>query len=69
MIDFFSEEPAKNRALIEVWDVPSMFSRSGRRYGLRAVYRQRALLPAALASWHSRGEYRRALAEYARRPA
>jgi CRISPR system Cascade subunit CasD len=68
-IDIITEAPAESAALTEVWDVPVAFSRSGRRYGLRAVYRQPALLPAALASWHSRKEYHRALADYARRPA
>lgn len=68
-VDILSEEPAENTAFTEVWDVPSAFTRAGRRYGLRAVYRQRAQFPAALASWHSRKEYHRALAEYARRSA
>jgi CRISPR system Cascade subunit CasD len=68
-VDIITEQPAEDAALTEVSDVPAAFSRAGRRYGLRAVYRHRAALPAALASWHSRSDYHGALAEYARRPA
>ena len=68
-VDIITEEPGENTALTEVRDIPDAFSRSGHRYELRAVYRQRALLPAALADWHNRKEYHRALTEYARRPA
>ncbi len=73
-VDLITEEPLAdatlaNPALTEVSDVPAAFSRFDRRYGLRALYRQRAALPAALARWRSRSEYHHALADYARRPA
>jgi CRISPR system Cascade subunit CasD len=68
-VDIITEEPVAKAALTEVCDVPATFSRFDRRYGLRAVYRQRAALPAALARWRPHTDYHRALAEYARRPA
>jgi CRISPR system Cascade subunit CasD len=68
-VDFITEKAAADDALTQVCDVPVIFGRVDRRYGLRAVYRQHAALPAALASWRSRSDYHRALAEYSGRPA
>jgi len=68
-VDIIAEEPSTHAALTEVADIPAAFSRFGRRYGLRAVYTQRAALPGALARWRTGQDYQRALADYARRPA
>jgi CRISPR system Cascade subunit CasD len=69
-VDILTEETtAADDALTEVRDVPVTFGRFDRQYGLRAVYRRRATLPAALARWRSRSDYHRALAEYSGRPA
>jgi CRISPR system Cascade subunit CasD len=69
IVDIITEDPDENAAFTEVCDVPATFSRFDRRYGPRAVYRQRADLPAALARWRNHSDYYRALIEYARRPA
>jgi CRISPR system Cascade subunit CasD len=68
-VDTITEEPAgASGTLTEVADVPVTFSRYYRHYQLRAIRRQRTVLPGALARWRSSKEYHRALAEYARRP-
>ena len=68
VIDMITETPIGDAMLTEVADMPAAFGRYDRRYGLRAVYRHRAELPATLARWRNARDYYRALAQYTRRP-